>query len=62
VMARAEGAIGQDAIAADLRELVRDGRETSNGRVAGHRAFFKSSGMGWEDLAVAGRAFGAATA
>jgi ornithine cyclodeaminase len=62
VMARAEGAIGQDAIAADLRELVRDGRETSNGRVADHRAFFKSSGMGWEDLAVAGRAFGAATA
>ncbi|WP_225804936.1 ornithine cyclodeaminase family protein [Streptomyces sp. NK15101] len=50
----AEGAIGEDHIAGTLADLV-------NGRVpSGRPRFFKSVGMAWEDLAVAGALYRAA--
>ncbi|MDR1152048.1 MAG: ornithine cyclodeaminase family protein [Bifidobacteriaceae bacterium] len=49
ILARAEGAIGGDAIDCDLRELAQG---EAPPRRSG-RAVFKSAGMGWEDLAVA---------
>ncbi|MFE2014421.1 ornithine cyclodeaminase family protein [Streptomyces sp. NPDC059491] len=54
----AEGAIGKDHIAGDLAELV-TGRRTP---AAGRPRFFKSVGMAWEDLAVAGALYDAALA
>lgn len=53
IVALRAGAIGADHIAADLADLV-------TGRFAGPRqgpALFKSVGMAWEDLVVAGAAY-----
>ncbi|MEU1225734.1 ornithine cyclodeaminase family protein [Streptomyces sp. NPDC005828] len=52
----AEGAIGEDHVAGTLADLV-------NGRVpSGRPRLFKSVGMAWEDLAVAGALYDAARA
>lgn len=49
IMARQDGAIGTDAVAADLAELV-TGRAAINPEAT---TVFKSVGMAWQDLAVA---------
>jgi ornithine cyclodeaminase len=56
IMARAEGAIGPDAIAGDLAEAVLGRLGPAPGRTV-----FKSAGMAWEDLAVACRVYQALT-
>ncbi|WP_123458906.1 ornithine cyclodeaminase family protein [Streptomyces sp. PanSC19] len=62
----AEGAIGEDHIAGTLADLVNgrdpvDDRDPVDGRALSRRPrFFKSVGMAWEDLAVAGALYRAA--
>jgi ornithine cyclodeaminase len=59
IIAKVEGAIVENDVACDIRELVRAGRGQTRGQTPGRRAVFKSAGMGWEDLAVAAAAYDA---